>query len=542
MMSVRTLALGLLLLTGTAPGQDQPGALPLTEDERIAQVLNRLTPGPTRELFAGVKASGLAAWLEVQLRGDLPEPRALEGKLAAFPSLGMNAREQHEKYFRPPAREATAEEKKAAKRTADIPARETLQSVLLRGVYSANPLREVAGDFFRNHFSVNIDKKNLRTVLPDWEREVIHQRALGNFGELLEATAKHPCMLMYLDNFLSRKPPTPQELERIEAAVRRRAGPDAPDRVTEALDLARQRGLNENYAREIMELHTLGVDNGYVQEDVVNVAKCLTGWTVANRREPAGFRFEARAHCPGDKTVLGQVIPDNAGRPIEEGEAVLRILKTHDGTARFISWKLCVWLVNDDPDPALVARVTEVFRATQGDIPSVLRAVVGDPSFFDRSNFRTKFKRPWEFVLSALRATEADVARGDGLLKALVAMNEPLYRCPNPTGYYDRAEAWRDPGCLAARWSFASDLAGGKIPGVRIPADLYRDLNPKDPRACVDALASRLLPGTGVAPATAERLVRLVHAELEARPRATPAQVGAILAAGILGSPDFQRQ
>ncbi len=533
--------LSAVLLAGTAPAQEA-AAPALSEDQRLLHILSRLTPGVTPELFAEVRSRGLGPWLEAQLQGGLPEPEALSSRLARLETLALSADQIHEKYQDNPGKKATPQEKKQAKKLAAIPAQDTLQWVLLRAVYSSNPVRETASDFFRNHFSVSVDKKNVKDHVADWERAVIYKHALGNFGELLETTAKHPCMLVYLDNFISRNPPGAAELAKVEAAARKKAGPDADARVQEALTLARQRGLNENYAREIMELHTLGVDNVYTQADVANVARCLTGWTIGRKRETPAFRFDPKMHSPGEKTFLGSVVKEDRSNPVAEGEEVLRILKAHEGTARFLAWKLCRWFVNDEPDAALVDRTAAVFRESGGSIPRVLRAIVEDPAFADPANFRAKFKRPWEFVVSALRVTGAEISKPEALQKALVAMNEPLYRCPAPTGYYDQAEAWRDPGSLAPRWVFANDLAFGKIGGVRIPASLYKDLDPARPESWKAALVARLLPVAGIGETTSRRLDETIRKELDAGPKARVDKVGPLIVSALLGSPEFQKQ
>ena len=290
-----------------------------------------------------------------------------------------------------------------------------------------------------------------------------------------------------------------------------------------------------------MELHTLGVDNGYTQDDVINVAKCLTGWTL-RRRQGGGFEFDRAMHCAGDKTVFGQVIKENKANPIAEGEEVLNRLKSSQGTARYLSWKLCRWLVNDSPDEAMVARLAKVWHATGGDIPKVLRAIVDDPEFFARRNFRAKFKRPLEFVASALRATKADFKNLLHVEQALVGMSEPLYRCADPTGFYDQAEAWCDPGSLAPRWTFATDLVTSRAGSARVPASFYADLPAGKPKEWKDALVKKLLPVAGLGEATSASIDRLVDAELKTAAKVTPEKFGPRIAAMILGSPEFQKQ
>lgn len=533
--------LGSLALTGGGRSQDG-GPATLSEDAKLIHVLNRFAFGATADLLEQVRAQGgWRNWFQTQRKGGQPEPPALEERLRRYETLSMAMDEISDKYYAPPPKDATPREKAEARRRARIPTDDMLAWVLLRAAFSANPVRETAADFFRNHFSIDTGKGPVEQMAVDWEREIIHRMSLGNFGSILEATAKHPAMLYYLDNAVSRRPPTPEELRRIEERVKRRTGSE--ERAEEEVELARQRGLNENYARELLELHTLGVDNGYTQEDVIEVAKCLTGWTIGRARGgKGGFRFQPLMHCPGDKKFLGQTIRENPRNPIAEGEQILEILKKHEGTARFLAWKLCRYYVSDTPDEAMVGRIAEVFRKTNGDIPSVLTAIVEDPAFFAPENFRAKYKRPFEFVVSALRVTGAEVTGVRELLAALKRMNEPLYACPDPTGYYDQAEAWCDPGSIAYRWAFANDLAAGKIRGVRIPDSFYADLPPDAPGEWRERLAQKVLPIAGVGPDTAAAIDRLVAAERKSNPKAGPRQLGPAIVAALLGSPEFQKQ
>lgn len=532
-----------ILLGAAGTLQEPPGDRgALGPEERIVHVLSRLTPGPTRELVEEVRARGLDAWLHENLaRERRPEPSWFEARLARLETLRLSGRELYERFLRPPAPNASPEENRQVRQRAALPARDTLEWVLLRAVSSANPVHEVAADFFRNHFSVSIDKNRVREFVADWEREILYKRASGPFGDLLEATAQHPCMLVYLDNFLSRRPATSGEAARIEALLGQKSfPPESP--APPPPPLLRSRGLNENYARELLELHTLGVDNFYTQKDVLQVALCLTGWTVGLRNGAPAFRFVPRWHAPGDKTFLGHTIAASPLDPLAEGKQVLRILREHPGTARFISWKLCRWLVHDSPDPAMVERVAETFRQSQGDLPRVLRAIVEDPLFFDPQNYRAKFKRPWEFVVSALRVTGAEIVRAEAVLKALESMGEPLYRCPAPTGYYDQAEAWQDPGSMAARWTFASDLAAGRLRGVRISSDLYRNLDPSRPETWKSTLAARILPGIPLGQETSRSIDRLIESEKASPLNLKPEKTGPRIVAILLGSPEFQKQ
>ncbi|MCF6228784.1 MAG: DUF1800 domain-containing protein, partial [Planctomycetes bacterium] len=308
-----------------------------------------------------------------------------------------------------------------------------------------------------------------------------------------------------------------------------------------------QRGLNENYARELLELHTLGVDNYYTQEDVIEVAKVLTGWTITPRRylkklnKPFGFLFFPQFHSTGDKTVLGQTIKENKKDPQAEGEEVLKLLAAHKGTADYLSRKLCRWFVNDEPNDAMVKRISAVWTKTKGDMASVYMAIFEDPDFFSKENYLAKYKRPFEFVISALRATGASVKHPEIIHKQLKAMNEDLYRCADPTGYYDQAEAWQDPGAMSIRWKFAYDLARGKFFAVNMPVDFYSDLPLDKPETWGELLAAKLLCQP-MSEATSSALKRLIERKSNLRRGKLRRELGTLLVAGILGSPEFQKQ
>jgi uncharacterized protein (DUF1800 family) len=509
----------------------------LTERERVLHFLRRFTPGPTAALMDEVSAQGIRAWLDDQLEGRVapPDPSGpLARGLLGLRSLGLSSREIMAEYVKPVPDGLPAEERAALTKLRDVPGRELRDSVLLRAVHGPDPVREAAADFFRNHLCVAVDKGTVAYLATSYERDVIRARVFGSFRDLLGASARHPAMLVYLDNHLSRRPPTKAELKEIELQERQRTKSKELGR--EASDIAAQRGLNENYARELLELHTLGADNHYTQADVEEVARALTGWTIElDETKPLDFAFRAEMHCGGDKKVLHRVIRESWKEPWAEGEQVLDLLAEHRGTADFLAWKLCKHFVRDDPGPDLVARVAAAFRRGKGDLSTVYRAIADDPEFFAPENYGAKFKRPFEFVVSALRATGAVVEDCERLHAALRTMSEELYLCKDPTGYYDQAEAWLDPGALAARWKFARDLADGRVRGVSLPESLYGDLEGLEPSEAKAALVSLLLPG-GARARTSAVLDALV-ADATRRKRLGPTLVGA-----ILGSPEFQEQ
>ncbi len=521
-------------------GQAGDPDAPLTERERILHVLGRFSMGATPALVDEVRGVGLDAWLDAQLADRVPEDEDLDAWLAPLHSLELTCREIVDEYGPPIPAEASDDVRRAMEVRRRKPTRELRESVLLRAMRSTNHVREVAADFFRNHFCIAVDKGDVRYYAVDYEREVIRRHALGNFGDMLDASVRHPAMLLYLDNAVSRRPPTKAELKEIELRVRARTKSKQAGR--EASGIAAQRGLNENYARELLELHTLGVDNYYSQRDVEHVARTLTGWTYRNEPdEPIEFLFRPEMHDKGDKKFLRGLIKDNFKRPEAEGEQVLATLKAHEGTARFLAWKLCRHLVCDEPPEDTVKRVAKVFRRTKGDLPAVYRAIIDDPEFFARTHYRAKFKRPFEYVVSALRSVGAHLDDARGVLQVLTSMNERLYECKDPTGYYDQAEAWLDPGAFAVRWKFALDLATGEVPGVTIPDAFYDDLPPGRPELWKEWLLFRLLP-SGIDARVSRFLDRRVEEETaRGRSRALESLARSMVGM-ILGSPAFQQQ
>jgi uncharacterized protein (DUF1800 family) len=280
--------------------------------------------------------------------------------------------------------------------------------------------------------------------VPSYEHEAIRPHVFGHFYELLLATAESPAMLFYLDNWQSVAPDT------------------KPLRVGQKA----RRGLNENYARELLELHTLGVDGGYTQHDVIEVARCFTGWTIANPREGGGFEYRDRVHDKGQKVVLGHTIA--AGGGMNDGLEVLKILSRHPSTAHFISLKLAQRFVADDPPPSLIRRMSQTFLKTDGDLRQVVQTMIWSPEFFSEGAYRAKIKMPLEMVASALRATDADVESAVDLGNELQKLGEPLYRKIEPTGYSSANAEWVSSAALLDRMNFALALAHNKIPGVTV--------------------------------------------------------------------------
>ena len=320
-----------------------------------------------------------------------------------------------------------------------VVARDLTEAKLLRAIYSNRQLEEVLTDFWFNHFNVYLDKGADHFMVTEYERDVIRPRVLGRFRDLLEATAKSPAMLFYLDNWQSVAP---------QAGAKSR------------------RGLNENYGRELLELHTLGVDGGYTQQDVIEVARCFTGWTINQPQRGGGFNFNPRIHDQGEKTVRGVTIP--AGGGIGDGEKVLDILAHHPSTARFISRKLAMRFVADDPPSSLVDRLSATFLKTDGDLRAVMKTLLESKEFWSVGAYQSKMKSPLDMVAGAVRAVNGDVDYATSLVNQVAQMGEPLYRKQEPTGYSNSSKEWVNSAGLIARMNFALNLADNKVPGVKV--------------------------------------------------------------------------
>jgi uncharacterized protein (DUF1800 family) len=501
-------------------------------------------------------------------------------------------------------------------------------SRILRAVYSERQLQEVMVDFWTNHFNVFAQKGADRWFLTSYDRDVIRPNALGNFRDLLEATAKSPAMLFYLDNFQSASPNAQAANRRLfqrrqddtEGAGRMRRGGlfggqrmrDGEARARRQAETAKQqqpqqgqtaqqqqtaqpqprptqqqqqrvkRGINENYARELMELHTLGVEGGYTQKDVQEVARAFTGWTIFAPRgaglygvegensRAATFIYNPRTHDPGEKTVLGVKIP--AGGGVEDGEKVLDILVAHPSTAKFIATKLCRKFVSDAPSPALIERVADAFHKSNGDIKTTLRAIFTSPEFNSAQTRRAKIKTPFELAVSAVRTLGAEVEVRPALILWIARMGEPLYGYQAPTGYPEVAEYWVNTGALLERLNFSLALVSNRIPGARVDlsrfvgdeanssravnqqavverflgAVLQGDVSPKSREVLMKQLTSQAdAPVTTMTTAddeTREKNIRAARREqLQAGATVGNPEVARI-AALVIGSPEFQRQ
>jgi len=483
-----------VLAVGAVVKRNVVGAAPedpkLNANESAHHVLVRLAFGPRPGEYKTVAKEGWQKWVESQLDPASIDDSKLDERITKeCPSVRRTLSEL-EGLSRESDRDTERESRDRIKN-------ELRKAVLLRAVHSERQLQEVIVDFWRNHFNVDVNK--VPYLATHYEENVLRTHAFGKFDDLLMATARHPAMLVYLDNYVSNR-----------------------------------NGLNENYARELMELHSLGVDNGYKQQDVINLAKVLTGWTCGWRpaeNASAGneteykFFFNEGAHDPTPVTVVGLDIGGQGG--IADGEAAIRHLALHNNTSRFIAAKLCRYLVRDNPDPAFVERVSSVFRKTEGDLKAVYRAIILDPEFMKSSNFRCKVRTPFEFIVSALRMTDARIESPDRIFRELQLMGQPLYECLEPTGYSDAQEAWLDPGVMVYRWNFSIELVTGKVKGVSGGMEFVEPIlkAPADSRP--RKVMEMLLPGV-----TDPKLEKLLTFTPD--PRA--------ITAFALGSPSFQQQ
>ncbi|HWZ45457.1 MAG TPA: DUF1800 domain-containing protein [Candidatus Saccharimonadales bacterium] len=425
---------------------------------------------------------------------------------------------------------------------------ELAQAKVLRAVYSERQLDEVMADFWLNHFNIFIGKGPDRYMLNAYERDVIRPHALGKFKDLLVATAKSPAMLFYLDNWQSVGPKS--ELA-IDGPQRRRPnlgfkGPFdrqmRPGNQKPPQQQNRPSGLNENYAREIMELHTLGVDGGYTQKDVTELAKVLTGWSIQQPQRGGDFIFNDRAHEPGVKNVLGHKIKDHG-----EGEAMemFDILAHHPATARFISKKIAMRFVSDNPPQALIDRMADTFLNKDGDIREVLRTLFRSPELWAAEAYRAKVKTPLEFVVSAVRASGVEVQNAMPLVQNLNRMGMPLYGMQPPTGYSMKAETWVNSSALINRMNFALALGNGRLPGMSAdPQGILHGAAPKDLEGALTAMETAILAGEVSGQTHTVLQKQLNDPQITRRKLDDPEKAPnyGLIAGLIMGSPEFQRR
>jgi uncharacterized protein (DUF1800 family) len=586
-------------------------AKPLTEDQKIIHVLNRLGFGARPGDLEKVKALGLQKYIDQQLDPTPISDSIAEAKVKNLEVFNLSTAEVFAKYPNPGAllrqleggRQAQAntqnrknqntampvpqadeaqmtvdERRERQQKLQELyrkynlrPANQMLPQIVsnrvLRAVYSEKQLQEVMVDFWQNHFNVFSGKAAVRWYIPSYERDVLRKNALGNFKDLVVGTAQHPAMLFFLDNFESVAPNAPAQgsNSRLEEAIRSgNLTPQMRERIKrnrgitdEQLDQRIKRGqqtqnrprkgLNENYARELMELHTLGVDGGYTQKDIVEVARAFTGWTIADprgyRRAAAGMikgeedlrlaRIQRRAGVPDDidsgefyfnerqhdrevKTILGQKVVEGG---VKDGLKVIDILVKHPSTAKFIARKLAAKFVNDKPSEALVARVADAFSKSSGDIKTTLRALFTDKEFFAPENYRAKIKTPFELAVSSIRAVGGETNAGPPMMAMLNKLGEVPYGYQAPTGYPDTAEDWVNTGALLERLNYAIAVASNRIPGTRVNLNTFEG---KDRSAILDKAISEILKGE-ISAATRATLVKQMEQALpEVKPAVEP--------------------
>jgi uncharacterized protein (DUF1800 family) len=550
MVHTRAAGAAVIVALMAASGSAVAKRAPIEKDDEAAilHVLNRIGYGPRLGDVEKVRRMGLREYIEAQLSPDRIADSALLARLQPLTTLSKSSREIAEQYERPALEARRQRQREAAvnpdagrspgadpglglgrradmdpqRRLGAVPLLELSEQKILRAVYSERQLEAVLTDFWFNHFNVDARKGPGRFLLTEYERDAVRPHVLGNFRELLEATAKSPAMLFYLDNWMSADPDGPHFGARRAAGRGQRLGPrgigaprglgrDVTPEMMERMEqrLNMPRGLNENYGRELLELHTLGVDGGYTQKDVTEVARAFTGWSIEGPRRGGGYVFRPQMHDAGAKVVLGQRI--TAGGE-GDGEQVLDILATHPSTARFIATKLARRFVSDTPPAALVDRVAATFTRTKGDLRKVTATLLTSPEFLSPDAYGAKVKTPFEFIVSALRATGADVAGGRALVRSLQELGMPLYQCQPPTGYKDTDDAWVNTGAIVNRMNHALALASGTIPGVSM-------ITAPSPDAVLPGAASEATRATIAKARTAAQALALA-----------------------LGSPEFQRR
>jgi uncharacterized protein (DUF1800 family) len=576
-------------------------------------VLNRLAFGPSPSDLADVHRMGVHNWIEMQLNPETIDDSAVQAKLANLNEITWTNQQLMTAYQDDQARQkkrqqeareaALAAQGNAASTStatsADVASRtprnlaiaaadnqmspdgnlpgtsyeavgQLEAAKVLRAVESRRQLQEVLVDFWSNHFNLDVRKNLVRDLKVADERDVIRPHVLGKFRDLLEASAKSPAMLVYLDNALSignnsRVTPRMMAIARQRAAALQTqpgaAGANAQAFLAKTAGGKKASGLNENYGREIMELHTLGVDGGYTQKDVTECARCFTGWSID--RQTGEFKFYPLRHDDGEKVVLGHIIP--AGGGMEDGETVLDILSASPATAHHLSYELCERFVSDNPPPSLVAKAAQTYLKTDGDLRQVLRTIFESPEFYSPSVYQSKYKSPFEYAVSCVRALGgtfqapdpndrrgrlrllADAAassarkgvrygrnQSSSIVDSIADMGQPLFAYEAPTGYPENSQLWISSGSLLARFNYAVGLADGKVAEVAVqPSLLVQNVATGDRTAMLHDLAADILGGEMSAHTRAALL-----GEMPAGEPVDPTKLAGLL----LGSPEFQKR
>ncbi|HWC73978.1 MAG TPA: DUF1800 domain-containing protein [Gemmatimonadales bacterium] len=524
------------------PPPGAPSALTLRDS--AFHVLNRLAYGARPGEVDSVAKLGVMRWIDRQLDPDHISDKALEQREREFKILSYDREDLAERY-RDVQRERQRLQKERAVnpdslRPEDQPkpmrefrelGGELQQLAIVRAAFSERQLREVMVDFWTNHFNVFVGKGADRFLLPSYIEQTIRPRVLGRFEDLLIATAESPAMLFYLDNAQSVAPGSAPPRRPPNLFARRRFGMnEMPDERREA-ERRRPTGINENYARELLELHTLGVDGGYTQQDIIEVARIFTGWSIEPPDRGAGFVFRDWAHDHGTKHVFGLTFHDDGQ---DEGIRLLKFLANQPATMHHVSAKLCMRFVADEPPAGCIDAAVAAWQKTRGDMRAVLRAIFTAPDFWAAGAVRSKIKTPFEFVVSAVRAIAAAPDSTPRLAQMVSRLGEPLYQQPAPTGYAETEEHWVNSGALLARMNAAVALAAGRLPGIDANLDSVIPAT-TDHSQLVSAVDERILGGTMSAHTKSVILEQLTDLN-------DPIQARALAVGLALGGPDFQKQ
>ncbi len=577
----------------------------LNESEAILHALNRLTYGPRPGDLEAVRQMGLAKWIDQQLNPDSIDDSAMQARLQKYPTLQMSSAKLYNEFPQPQQaakkegvsladyqKEQQTQQRQVNQQMMAMenseqkdgladgsqedggmdaggkakltkqgynggdPNRSPLEfyqqlktpqrivaelsmAKVDRAVYSERQLYEEMAAFWFNHFNIFAGKGRDRWMLTAYERDTIRPHVMGKFEDLVIATAKSPAMMFYLDNWLNTDP---EAAQRVQQRRGRGAFGGMQQRPGQPPAQKREFGINENYGRELMELHTLGVDGGYTQQDVIEVAKCFTGWTIRQPQQSGDFFYNPQLHVEGAKHVLGHTI-DAGG--MNDGMAVIHLL-THDPhTARHISQEIAQHFVSDNPPPALVDRMAQTFTSSDGDINAVLHTMIYSPEFWSRDAYAVKIKSPFELVVSAARAVGANVDLPLPMMLWSARIGEPLYQCQPPTGYKDTADTWVNTGALLNRLNYSLTLAGNHLRGAHVDiAALIGADDANDPNTALDRAIKVLLNGD-ISAQTRSTLEKQIYDPqvIEAKLDDPIKKVNVGTVAGlVLGAPEFQRR
>lgn len=586
----------------------------LTERQAAAHLLNRFTFGPTPQQIDEVLNMGLENWFEQQLNENIDDSD-LQKKLSGYDALHLTTEEIVNTYPNNRQLLLIAKKKNIIIKKADTSAqskqeykeqikqfmlqnnykplseleRQLINQKILRAAYSNHQLQEVMADFWFNHFNVSLSKNQCLQYVLTYERDAIRSNALGSFDKILLATSKHPAMLEYLDNAisvstnnsLSQKQKNSSVAKKFQKKLEELSNDTLQKNAAflkQMLDAKKTQGLNENYAREIMELHTLGVDGGYTQTDVTQLARALTGWSIMplinegagknlidkaggiNKMKEKGFVFEgdflyrADKHDEGEKIILNQKLPANGG--YAEGVKMIEFLANHPSTAKFISKKLATRFVSDHPSNALINKMATAFLKSKGNIKSVLTVMVNSTEFWNADALREKIKSPFELAISAVRATKAEVQQPFQLFLWCTKMGQKFYYYQAPTGFPDKASYWINSGSLLNRMNFGLAFATEKIPGIKLNlAALNNNHEPESIETALNIYSNLFLPERDNAKNIQRLMPLITDNNLEKKlNNATPIKNDLVLTdkknnniiaqivGVIIGSPEFQRK